>query len=247
MEKKLKYSVLRYTPSLLAGESINLGILFSDISSGFHSFYYSSNQSRIRSFDDEINPKTLKLLLEGIKVDVEKEGKEFILDDFIKFYINNYRFDTPKELNYKKLDETISDLKTVYFRYDIPLSNRPDRTTDQKILANLLTTSGIQIYRNKIIEGKYQERIQYDIATDDYYVKLFDFDQKDLKRCINSAKVWAYNSDQEKDKKVFVLYRCNNESAQKTKEFQIISSIFNDSKAHFHSIEDGVKILQRNA
>ena len=35
MEKLLKYSVLRYMPSKLSGEKINLGILFSEENTGY--------------------------------------------------------------------------------------------------------------------------------------------------------------------------------------------------------------------
>lgn len=35
MEKILKYSVLRYSPSTVAGEKINLGIIFYDMKSGY--------------------------------------------------------------------------------------------------------------------------------------------------------------------------------------------------------------------
>lgn len=47
MEKVLKYSVLRYSPNIVTGEAINLGILYSDETRGYHSFRYTHNYDRI--------------------------------------------------------------------------------------------------------------------------------------------------------------------------------------------------------
>ena len=49
MMGNLQYSVLRYSPSLLSGESINLGIL---ISTGEYArFEFTKKMNRIREFD----------------------------------------------------------------------------------------------------------------------------------------------------------------------------------------------------
>ena len=66
-EKILKYSVLRYSPSMLSGERINLGILFSEESTGYHSFYYTKNFNRLKSFDDDLDKSVVKTLLAGIE------------------------------------------------------------------------------------------------------------------------------------------------------------------------------------
>ena len=63
MKKLLKYSVLRYSPSTIAGEKINLGIMFYDIPSGYREFKYSKKFSRLATFDDEIDLTMVKKLL----------------------------------------------------------------------------------------------------------------------------------------------------------------------------------------
>lgn len=85
MSKLLKYSVLRYSPSVLSGESINLGILFSEENIGYYSFRFTRNLARIKSFDDELNREALFDLLTGIKeeVDLESNQKIFKIDRFI--------------------------------------------------------------------------------------------------------------------------------------------------------------------
>ena len=60
MEKILKYSVLRYSPSSVSGEKINLGIIFFDETLNYREFRYSKKFSRLSSFDDEININLVK-------------------------------------------------------------------------------------------------------------------------------------------------------------------------------------------
>lgn len=83
------------------------------------------------------------------------------------------------------------------------------------ILEKLIKSAGTKVSRNKAIEGRYREKINYDLVTDDYYVKLFDFDGKDLRRCINTAKTWAWNSNNNDGKKVYVFYRYSQKAAEK--------------------------------
>ena len=47
MSKCLEYSVLRYTPILVAGEHVNIGVLFS--SDNFQEFHSIKKFSRIKS------------------------------------------------------------------------------------------------------------------------------------------------------------------------------------------------------
>ncbi len=246
MRKTLKYSVLRYSPAKISGEFINLGILFSEESVNFHAFYYSKNIARIAKFDDMLDPKVLREFLSGIMQDIEGFSTElfFDIDYYVKFYINDYEFEKPKIIEYDDLDEIVDALKKTYFRFDYPKNERPTKFEDQRILADLIMASGTDFSRNKAVQGKYSESIHYDLVTADYYVKLFDFDGKDLKRCINTAKTWAWNSNYDDGKKVYIFYRYSQKKPEDSKEFKIISDIFNDSRADFFSIEESADVLQ---
>lgn len=129
MEKLLKYSVLRYVPSHLSGEKINLGILFSEENTGYHSFYCTKNFQRIKYFDDELDRKTLSSFLAEIKEDVEGEwnNKNFNIDEYIKFYINNFCFEKTVSIIYEDLDSMIESLKTTKFRFDYVESERTSK------------------------------------------------------------------------------------------------------------------------
>ena len=246
MEKLLKYSVLRYLPSKLSGEKINLGILFSEENTGYHSFYCTKNFQRIKYFDDELEKKTLRDFLTEIKEDVESEWnrENFDIDEFIKFYINSFCFEKTASIIYEDLDSMIESLKKAYFRFDYAKGERPSKTEDQRILAKLIRSSGTSLYRNKTVKGRFEEDIQYDLMTQYYYIKLFDFDGKNLKRCINTAKTWAWNCSHETGKKIYIIYRYSDKNPENKKEFQIIKNIFDESGAHFCSIDDSIKIVQ---
>lgn len=93
MEKILKYSVLRYSPSIVSGESINLGILYSDEATGFHSFRFTHRLNRVLQFDDTLSKEKLLNILEGIETTVSEQKDDFDIDKYIKYYINSYRFE----------------------------------------------------------------------------------------------------------------------------------------------------------
>lgn len=119
MKKTLKYSILRYMPSHVTGESINLGILFYDQPTGRCQFRHTRNYNRIMAFDEEISRKSIEVLLEGIEQEVNKGNKEsFDMDKFIKYYINNFKFEKPHSIEYDNLDETQERLFTEYFSQD---------------------------------------------------------------------------------------------------------------------------------
>ena len=107
MEKILKYSVLRYSPSTFSGEKINLGIIFYDLQSGYREFKYSKKFSRLATFDDEIDLKMVKKLLQGIADDVAGNiftYDKFDIDQYTKFFVSDFSFDKPKIIQYDYLD-----------------------------------------------------------------------------------------------------------------------------------------------
>lgn len=247
MSKMLKYSVLRYSPEKITGEFINLGILFSEESLSFHDFHCSKNISRIVKFDDMLDSRVLRDFLTGIKKDVlgYPSSDVFDIDMFVKYYINDYVFEKPKCIQYKDLDEMLESLKRTYFRFDYPKHERPTKYEDQRMISKIISASGIDLTKNKTVTGKYNESIQYDIVTDDFYIKLFDFDGKELSRCVNAAKTWAWNTNNN-DKKTYIIYRYSDKNPKDDRTFKIISDIFGDSKAEFYSIDECVDILQDN-
>ena len=64
---ELKYSILRYEPSIVSGEKINLGVAFHyfDQQEDYREFYFISKWSRVSAFDDTLNiPLTKAIMLD---------------------------------------------------------------------------------------------------------------------------------------------------------------------------------------
>lgn len=248
MSKILKYSVLRYSPSTVSGERINLGIIFCDMESGYREFRYSRKYTRLLTFDDEIDLTMVKKMLQGIADDVQ--GNIFTYDTFdieqyTKFFVNNFSFEKPKSICYDKLEDIMERLHKTYFRFEYERRERPSKEDDRAILENLISAEGKEVKRDEYVLGSCNERIKYDLVTDKSCIKLFDFDDKNLNHLVNSAKTWAWNAMHEDEKKVIIIYRYNEEHSRYNKEFKIIMDILKKSKADVYDIEEGMQVMQR--
>jgi hypothetical protein len=65
---------------------------------------------------------------------------------------------------------------------------------------------------------------------------VIDFDEKNLNRMINTAKIWAWNCNHEK-KNVYIIFRYSNMNLDES-SFRIIKSIFGETKCVFKKIEE---------
>lgn len=243
MKNILKYSVLRYVPHIDSGESINIGILISDIDNKYKEFYYTSNLSRIKSFDDEINIRRLKSYLNSIDKDVKiLDFNKFNIDDYIKFYINSINFADVTLLKYDNIKNAVLSLKKLYLRYDFDKKNRSTKSEDKKLLLNIVKSNYKKDLLNNKVIGKYSEDITYDIVTNDFCVKFFDIKNKNISTFINQAKIWMVNGENEK-RKSYVVYRY--EEINNNSKFNIIGNIFKDSKTKFIEMSEFDKILKK--
>lgn len=247
MEKLLKYSVLRYSPSTIAGEKINLGIIFCDEENGYREFRYSKKFSRLASFDDEIDIDMVKELLKGIQEDVEGTlftYSDFDIDKYTKYYVNDFSFERPKAVAYDDLNEMVTRLHKTYFRFEYEKAERPSKEDDKKIVEELIRASGADLRKNEYLLGASNEKIKYDFVTDKYCVKIFDFDGKDLSKLISNAKSWAWNCMHSTERECIVIYRYSEDKKKYLNEFDIIMDIFNKAHAKVYDINSGLEILQ---
>ncbi len=248
MSKKLmKYSVLRYSPSRVSGEHINLGILFDAPEDSFYEFRYIRKYTRLATFDDELNIENVKVLLHDIKSDVDGNifiGNAFNIDEYVKFFINDFCFEKPKAISYEKIEEVVASLHKAYFRFEYEKRERPTADDDRKILARIIESSGKTISKRNCLNGEFDDKITYDLITDDYKIKLFDYDNKDLSRTISNAKTWAWNAMKNKGQKVMFVYRYDDPDVSQKASFDTIINILKDSGADVVDMETGMSRLQ---
>lgn len=248
MKKYLKYSILRYSPSSVAGEKINLGIVVYDDLLGVREFRYTKKFKRLASFDDEIDLKNVKLLLKDIKEELEVSlisDTDFNVENYIKYYNNDFSFDSPKRLEYTSFDETLNQLYRIYFRFDFEKSERPDKADEVRLMEEIIRARSIEYKKNQYVVGDFNERLKYDIITDKYKIKIFDFDGKDLSKLINSVKAWAFNFLHTEDKELLFVYRYSDSEKLKDPHFSIIMSIFKTVNAEIYDIDDSMQLIQK--
>ena len=70
-EKKMQYAVLQYSPSLVSGESINVGIVVASTDEPLFKFVETKKLARVREFDDTIDIEELKKVLRAIAYELE--------------------------------------------------------------------------------------------------------------------------------------------------------------------------------
>ena len=158
--------------------------------------------------------------------------------------MNDFCFDKPRMIKYDDLEQITEQLHKTYFRFDYSKDDRPSKDDDKKIIEQLICTKGKKVKRDSYIYGASHEKIKVDLMTEDCYIKIFDFDGKNLNKLINSAKTWAWNCMFGDASKMMIIYRYNDLDSKYNEEFEIIMDIFKKSKAKIYDIEEGIQYLQ---
>lgn len=206
-----KYSVIRYVPDELREEFINIGLLFHSPEYRHIDIKFTSNFKRVAAFDDEIDVKFLKVVLEGIKESFTKStvsgpSEEALADvNFIEkstfYYANQIQFSNPNLIHSSDYEQDFEDLFRTYVYFD---SRKKTRITDDevKILMNkILRTHEVykKVNRNyKLDVGTEEIELDYVYRTIDNKLKIiktfsFDYAKSKSSQATTVAKEWHYN------------------------------------------------------
>ena len=82
---QLHYSIFKY-------KTIPLGIIFHEPFIDYRAFQYTHDISRLSQLATEFDLDIVEKLLEGIKEEVEHKDA-FDIEEFIRFYINDFHFE----------------------------------------------------------------------------------------------------------------------------------------------------------
>lgn len=247
MTNKILYSVLRYSPSLVSGESINLGVLFSDANGECRDFVYTHKWKRIQEFDDELDIDFIKLLLESIKNEVARTilncDQAFNLNEYIQYYTNEINFSSVYTIEWPHLDAEIIKLITkIYLKFDYEKNKRLSKDQELKVIQNILKAKDISFDKNKPIKGKYEENINYDYTFKNYGIKTFNFKAKQISSMMNDVKAWAWNcKNMDKDIKNVFIY--NSVDSVDVETLTKMLNILNDATDNLYTLEEGVEFL----
>lgn len=229
MKNNIQFSVLSYYPNFLNNENINIGILFHNIADDEIKFIITKNWKRVTVFDDEIDLEFTKDVLLGIKEECEdkllQNGGKFSLCEYVKFYINQYKFTQIIESSDENFNDFIIKTSKYYLRHDYEQKERLNTDDEIHYIKQLMRSEKIKYSTKKVIGGL-EEQISFDYTVNNYGFKNFIFENKNITRQIMVAKAWSYTASKIKDTKVVFTY--DTEKAN-SKEFNIIMMILKEN------------------
>lgn len=239
---RVLFSILRY--QLITDEFMNIGILFHNLSTDERKLEIITNWKRVQNFDDEVDINILKIVVEGIKEEIDSNlfNKNYSFDIYeypIK-YVNELRFTTVYEAETPDFEKFIELTRKNILRYDYDKLSRPNKNEQLKIMKELMKSSAIE-YSSKQIAGVYQEKVSYDYIIGKYAFKVFTFEEKKIANIISSAKAWAYTAIEMKDKyETVFLY---DKDIDNNNNFNSIISILKNSGSKVIKVDEGMEYI----
>jgi len=218
MKNTVYFSICRYVPSLLRGETLNIGFAYHVPSTGHLDFFTSKNTARIRNFDDEIETDMISVIFDSLKYDFSSENLEThdeysngelispnLLNNKIKNYVNQVQF---SEVSVFELDESVDniilDIADMYLYYDKKKNERINhdrvRALAKKIVAastykdSMSKTSNIETFFDVPYDFK------FNLGGHQKYIKGFSFDYKQPNRFFKEIKAYLFDLEHEMQK-----------------------------------------------
>jgi len=140
-------SILRYMPSSLREEFINIGLVLHSPKDKYISIKTLESIKRITSFDDEINGHMLKKVINNIALNFKNHEQYDLFDleelsdcDFLskktKRFVNTIRFSPIKKvsLDDQPLEKHLDQLFKLYVHYEV---KKLERLSEKEIINNL--------------------------------------------------------------------------------------------------------------
>ncbi|WP_158591756.1 DUF3037 domain-containing protein [Oceanobacillus halophilus] len=212
MSTLCKFSVLRYIPNETREEFINIGLVFHCPSEGFIDFRYTSNFSRVKKFDDEVDIEFLKLVLMGVENEftqgtdhgpsLKHISDENFLEKNTNFYSNQLQFSNTRMIRSNNPLRDFENLFKTYVYFDAKKNKRISEQEVKTIMNRVLKKS---ISTNKVSKNYTIDVGSEDITLDfsyeskenlrKKYIKTlsFDYSPKKTKMATQVAKEWAWN------------------------------------------------------
>lgn len=241
----IEYTALKYYNSCVSEECLYVGMLFNNRTTNTRTFKSIRNFKRLAAFDDEISIDFFRDYLDSIKSEVETNifnyDKEFNINEYVKPFVNELRFSDVKteitdDVNF------IENITKLFLKFDYDKKFRLKQKTEKKYIKMVLKSSNVDFTESPVI-GKYNENINFDFVTNDYVIKLFQFENKDLTKLVSTAKTWAYSAREMKGQKnTIFLYDSDILDSDK---FDIIISILKEDSYKVMPVESGIEYITR--
>lgn len=241
----IKYSIFDYSPSIISHDTLTVGILFDNVTTSQREFHAIKKLNRLSAIDDAVDVTEAKKYLESINNDVKSTffNNQFNIEDYIRFFVNEYHFGPVKEVEVADGEEFVAFTKKAYMPQEY---EKKDRLNPTQQLSYLKTygKNHYQDYSASKISGSFNEPLNVDFTVNNLAIKFFDLNGKNLAYVYNAAKAWAYNASKlSGDKKfVFIYSLTENENCDDAKN---IITILRENELTF-DFSEGIKFLGKH-
>lgn len=215
----LFYSILRYEPSIVSGEIINLGAAFYYPETDYREFYSITKWSRVFAFDDTLNIALMKDLMLDIRdaMGTQLDNPNFNLKKFCAKYNSEIYFDdcmALTDIDADEVSESIEEIKRMYFQFEYDIANRPNNDAQKKFLRRLLISKSIDYVRDSTQLGAYGDTIKYDFTFSTYGIVFINLNGKKIdNKTMNKVRAWAWTAEKTTTgHRLIVLYDLEDET-----------------------------------
>lgn len=216
-EFKLYFSVLKYIPSPIRRESINVGVVFHIPEMKISRFQSIKSTNRLSSFDDEYDKEFFKLMMDSfhyefdyptsinneLSANVMLNNEVLSNPDFLRQqtndYSNEFQFDAVNTMYTSDSDYVadINDLIKTYLYYDRPKSERITAPEVRRLLSKQLRLTGFKhIQRKPDIPSDFDNKSLFDFQIGDYFIKVISFDYAHSTTMAKEIKSALYDLDE---------------------------------------------------
>lgn len=155
MNKIFKYSILRYRPSYLLEEQVNIGVLFFFLEDKKAVFIHPSKLRRITQFYPDANLSTIRKYLAAFKQKVNKLNISSDIESFDSFIESNLLLKDASNLYFStvKSNQYIDIAKTIEYYYNLYFSVYEGKT--QRVKKD-------ETYLKRTFKNQLEEKLQGD-------------------------------------------------------------------------------------
>ena len=219
--KRIDFSVLRYYPSFITGECINLGILIYCAEDNFIRFEHINHKhhNRLRTFDDELDISMVAQMLDIISEDIKAYSlplitkKSFDLKEYIKYFTNEFRFSSISSVDYESTDIAVKELTDICLRLYYPKNERPDKTIERNYIERVIKTNHCEYTKNQKAKDDFGFTINYDFMIDNKTgIKYFNIKSESINKMVNHLRSWAWNGEHSSMESSIIVYSCDDSS-----------------------------------
>lgn len=203
------YSVLKYIPSEVRMESINVGLAIHIPSQSYSHLFITTNKRRVAAFDDEYDKDFFNMVMDSLSYDINYEvndlnvnaqrseliKSDIFLETVTGYLANEFQFSpvTLIKSNLADLKRDAEDLKDIFLHYDKPKENRITTAQMQRLLSKQMKSCSYNVEKKPKVTNEFGNA-NYDYKINgNTLVRAISFDYKKENALVTGLKTIMYD------------------------------------------------------